>query len=106
MYVSAKIAELTGDKTTYIKNRAFNKERYKKMVISFLKQYKETSRHDIDELLFDKLSDTLRDEQKKKYIGNLLYEMSIDTSSYRSKKKTSIKSKVDVFFMASKVIFI
>lgn len=76
LYVSAKIAELTGDKTTYIKNRAFNKEHYKKMVISFIKQYNEASRQDIDDLLIDKLSDALRDEQKRKYIGNLLYEMS------------------------------
>lgn len=76
LYVSAKIAELTGDKTTYIKNRAFDKEHYKQLIISFLRQYKVASRKDIDDLLLDKLSDALNEKQKKRYIGNLLQEMS------------------------------
>ncbi|KXG09031.1 hypothetical protein AT864_02715 [Anoxybacillus sp. P3H1B] len=76
LYVSAKIAELTGDKTTYIKNRAFNKEHYKQMIILFLRQYKVANRKDIDDLLLDKLSDALDEKQKRKYIGNLLQEMS------------------------------
>lgn len=76
LYVSAKIAEITGDKTTYIKNRAFDKEHYKQLIISFLRQYKVASRKDIDDLLLDKLSDALNEKQKKRYIGNLLQEMS------------------------------
>lgn len=76
LYVSAKIAEITGDKTTYIKNKAFDKEHYKQLIISFLRQYKVASRKDIDDLLLDKLSDALNEKQKRKYIGNLLQEMS------------------------------
>ncbi|HBI03350.1 MAG TPA: transcriptional regulator [Paenibacillaceae bacterium] len=85
LYVSAKIAEITGDKTAYIKNRAFDKDHYKKMIISFIEQYNEASRQDIDNLLLDKLSNALKEEQKRKYIGNLLHEM--------SKKDNSIINK-------------
>ena len=76
LYVSAEIAGITGDKTTYIKNRAFDKEHYKQMIIAFLQKFKEASRKDIDDLLLDKLSDTWDEKRKKKYVTNLLYEMS------------------------------
>lgn len=76
LYVSAKIAAVTGEKATYIKQRAFDKEHYKKMVISYLEEFSEAKRDDIDKLLLDKLSDTLSEKQKRKRVGNLLYEMS------------------------------
>ncbi|WP_244910423.1 ATP-binding protein [Caldibacillus thermoamylovorans] len=75
LYVSAKIAAITGDKSTYIKNRAFDKEHYKKLIISFLEKYGSASREDIDNLILDKLSDALDEEQKKKKVTNILYEM-------------------------------
>lgn len=45
------------------------------MIIAFIHQYKEASRQDVDDLLLDKLSNAW-DERKKKYVTNLLYEMS------------------------------
>lgn len=75
IYVVSKIAALTGDKSTYIRNRAFDKDHYKKMIISFIDEYKSATRQDIDNLLMDKLSDALDQKQKKKKITNLLYEM-------------------------------
>jgi ATP-dependent DNA helicase RecG len=76
LYVSAKVAAVTGEKATYIKQRAFDKEHYKKMVISYLEEFGGAKRDDIDKLLLDKLSDTLSEKQKRKRVGNLLYEMS------------------------------
>lgn len=76
LYVAAKIAALTGDKSTYIKNRAFDNKHYKELIISFIRQYGAASRKDIDDLLLDKLSDALEDNQKKKKVTNLLYDMS------------------------------
>ncbi|ALS25851.1 putative ATP-dependent DNA helicase recG [Paenibacillus sp. 32O-W] len=76
IYVAAQIAAITGDKTTYIKNRAFDKDYYKNLIIKFLEQYHSASRQDIDNLLLDKLSDTLNEVQKRKKVNNLLFEMS------------------------------
>ncbi|WP_046228435.1 RNA-binding domain-containing protein [Paenibacillus dauci] len=76
LYVSAQIARLTGDKSTYVKNRAFDKEHYKNLIIAFLEKYESASRQDIDSLLLDKFSDMLNGEQRKKKINNLLFEMS------------------------------
>ena len=76
LYVSAKIAAVTGEKATYIKHRAFDKDHYKAMVIAYLKKFHKAKRGDIDNLLLDKLSDALTEQQKHKRIHNLLFEMS------------------------------
>ena len=75
-FIAAQVATTTDDKVTYIRNRAFDKEYYKAMILGFIKQYKEATRSDIDNLLIDKLSDVLTAEQKRNKIRNLLYEMS------------------------------
>jgi len=75
LYVSARIAAATGDKAAYIRHRAFDKSHYKEMILSFLRQYGAAGRHEVDDLLMDKLSDALDHKQKRKKIGNLLFEM-------------------------------
>lgn len=78
LFVSAKIAAATGDKVAYIRHRAFDKDHYRKMVFAYLQQFGEATRKDFDELLLDKLSDALNQEQKKKFVENLLQEMRKD----------------------------
>ena len=75
LYVSARIASVTGDRATYIKHRAFDKEHYKKMVIAYLEEFGEAKREDVDKLLLDKLSDALSEDQKRNFVMNLLQEM-------------------------------
>jgi ATP-dependent DNA helicase RecG len=75
-YVAAPIASATNKRAEYIRNRSFDDEHYKKMVIAFIKKYDSASRPDIDKLLMDKLSDVLNENQKSNKIHNLLYEMS------------------------------
>ena len=76
LYVSDRVAAVTGNKAAYIKYRAFEKDHYKKMIISYLQKFGEAKREDIDELLSNKLSDALDDEQKRNRVRNLLFEMS------------------------------
>ena len=75
IFVSAKIAAITGDKATYIKHRAFDKEHYKNLVVSYLQQFDEAKRSDLDTLLLDKISETRTLKQKKDFVTNLLQEM-------------------------------
>jgi ATP-dependent DNA helicase RecG len=89
-FVAAQIAASTDDKATYIKNRAFDKEYYKTLIIGFIKKYNKASRIDIDNLVIDKLSDILSAEQKRNKIRNLLYEMSKkDGTIYNENKSTA-----------------
>ena len=76
LYVSADIAAVTGEKASYIRHRAFDKDHYKKMILSYLEKLHDAKREDIDKLLMDKLSDALDGQQKRRRIGNLLFEMS------------------------------
>jgi ATP-dependent DNA helicase RecG len=45
------------------------------MIEDYLEEFKEATRHDIDELIMDKISDALDIDQKKNFITNLLQEM-------------------------------
>ncbi len=75
-FVTASVAAATDDKAAYIKNKAFNKEYYKNLILEFLTKYKKATRTELDELLMDKLSNVLSEEQKRTKIRNILYEMS------------------------------
>jgi len=85
IFVAARIASVTGDKTRYIKNRAFDDTYYKQMIIAYIEKYGSANRKDIDELLMNKISEALDEKQKKKKINNLLYQM--------SKKERTIKNQ-------------
>ncbi|MEO7864035.1 MAG: RNA-binding domain-containing protein [Nitrospirales bacterium] len=75
LFVSAKIAAVTGEKAAYIKNRAFDKAHYKDMVVAYLRQFGRASREDLNRLLLDKLSNALDHKQKRHFVTNLLQEM-------------------------------
>jgi ATP-dependent DNA helicase RecG len=74
-FVEASVAAVTDDKAAYIKNRAFDDEHYKKMVIAFLEKFKTGIRQDFELLILKKLSDTLNEKQKKDKVKNLLQAM-------------------------------
>lgn len=75
LYISATVAEALDDKATYIKKRGLEKEFLKKILISYLKKFKNAHRKDIDELLLGKVPDVLSEKQKKTFVKNLLQEM-------------------------------
>lgn len=75
-FIAAKVAEVTGQKAAYTRNKAFEKQTYVDWVIQHLRNHKMATRKEIDELLMDKLSATLDEKQKKKKISNLIAEMS------------------------------
>jgi ATP-dependent DNA helicase RecG len=89
IYVTSKIASVTNTKAKYIKNRAFDKEYYKKLIIEFIKEYGSASRKDIDDLLSNKLPDFMDKKQKYYKISNIIKEMSkIDETIYNDSQST------------------
>lgn len=75
LFVSSAVAAATHAKADYIRNRAFDKDHYEKMVVTYLEKFGEATRQDLDQLLTPKLSDALDDGQKKNFINNLLQDM-------------------------------
>jgi len=85
LFVAAKIAAATGDKSKYMLQRGLDEKFYKDMILESIKKFSSMSRSDIDGFLMKKLPDTLDEKQKRNKIKNLLYVM--------SKKEKSIKNE-------------
>lgn len=76
--VSAAVAAASFRQAEYIKTSAFDDQHYADLVLKFLSKFGSASRKQIDELLWDKLSDALNDAQKKSKIGNILTKLRVD----------------------------
>lgn len=92
IYLSAEIANSLEKKEQYVKNKAFDDEYYKNLIVKYLKEYKVGTRSNFRILLMDKLPDHLTEEQKENKIRNLLYSLKrkgiIQCQTKYSKKAT------------------
>ena len=70
--ISAKVAQTTGQKATYRRNKAFTNQQYYDWILKGIKDHQSLSRHDIEQLLWDRLSDLYTEKQKKVKINNLI----------------------------------
>ena len=89
VYLSAKLAKDSknpGLKSSYIKNKGFNDSYFKNLILEFIQKYGRASRTELEELLMDKLSDAMSEQQKINKITNLL-------ASLRKGKKIIIGEK-------------
>ena len=72
IFLSAAISETLGEKTQYVKNKAFDDQYYKDLIVKYLEQYGKAKKKDIRTLLWDKLPEVMTDKQKEDKIRNLL----------------------------------
>ena len=75
LYLSAEVAQSIDAEAQYIRNRAFDNQYYRDMIVNYLQSYGKASRQDIRNLLWDKLPDVLDDKQKEGRISTLLTSM-------------------------------
>ena len=72
LYLSAEVAQSIDEEAKYIKNKGFDDQYYRDMIVQYLKQYKKAKKKDIRDLLWDKLPDVLDDKKKNSKISTLL----------------------------------
>jgi len=72
IYLASNVASLLDEQDRYIKNKAFDDQYYKDLIVSYLKEYKKAQKKDIMKLVAPKLSDVLDDKQKNYKVQNLL----------------------------------
>lgn len=77
LHISAKLAEATSSKADYIRTRSQDDAFYEKLIVDYLKKFQTASRTEINELLLEKLSSSLSDEQKSNKVKNLLTKLRI-----------------------------
>ena len=82
LYVSAVVAGATASKADYIRTRAQDDAFYIKLITDYIDKFNKASRKEIDTLLWDKLSDSLDEEQKSKKIANLLTNLRMSGRIY------------------------
>jgi len=75
-HISSNIADTVGEKASYIKQRAFKDDHYRKMILDYLKTYKKATKKEIDDLLLDILPNVLSQEQKENKVRNIIYSLS------------------------------
>lgn len=76
IFISSNIAESIGEKAQYVKNKAFDDDYYRQLIISYLNEFDKATKDDIRKLLFEKLPAILNEKQKESKIKNLLYSLS------------------------------
>lgn len=72
LFLSAEVSKTIDAGANYIKNKAFDDQYYKDLIIEYLKQYGKARKKDFRNLLMEKLPDSLSEKQKEYKIGNLL----------------------------------
>jgi ATP-dependent DNA helicase RecG len=75
VYLSYKVIKPTGNEelmADYIKNKSFDDEYFKKLIVEYIEKQGKTSRKSINKLILPKLSKVLSEEQKKKKVTNFL----------------------------------
>ena len=87
-YIAKPLAQKTGQKASYSKNKAFDKQYYLDLVCKAIGEHSLMTRKDIDELLWNKLPDWMNDKQRKNKVGNLITEL---RQSERIENKGTLK---------------
>ncbi len=74
-FIAKSLAQQTGQKASYSKNLAFDKQYYLDLICKAVKEHGSLARKDIDELLWNKLPDWMDDKQRRIKVGNLIAEL-------------------------------
>lgn len=76
LFISAKVAQATGNKAEYSKNKAFDKQYYLDLILKSILEHGSLTRPDIDKLLWNKLPDYMNEQKRKIKINNIINELS------------------------------
>lgn len=74
-YLGIKVAQKTGQKASYSKNKGFDKTYYFDLILKSMAEHNSLERKDIDDLLSNKLPDWMDIKQKKIKVTNLISEL-------------------------------
>ena len=75
LFLSSKVVSPThhvGLKTSYIKNKSFDDDYFKRLIVEYIKEFGKAERRDINDLISNKLPEYLTDRQRYDKITTLL----------------------------------
>ena len=77
-FIAKSVAQKTGQKATYSKNKALDKQYYLELICKALHEHGSMTRKELDDLLWKKLPDWMTDTQRKHKVANLIGELRRD----------------------------
>jgi len=94
-HVSAAIADRAGDRAAYIRNRGFDDDYYRQLILDYLGEFGHATKQELRDLLVPKLPDILDPQQKDNKLSNLMAAMrrtgAIRNAGTRSEPKWVLK---------------
>ena len=87
LFFAKSVAKATGQKAEYTRNKGFDDNYYKDLILKAIQQHGAMSRSEIDTLLMTKLPEALTEKQKTYKIGNLLAALRSSGKIVFAKKK-------------------
>ena len=78
IFLSQDLVKKTGNKellAEYVKNKSFDNDYYKKLILEYIAKSVKVKRSEIDNLVIPKLSEVLSEKQKKDKIRNFLFAL-------------------------------
>ena len=97
LFISATVAEALDQKAQYIKNKGFDDQYYKQLIVDYLNKWGKGQKRDFEKLLFDKLPDSLTSAQKNNKLRNLLSSLRmggiIETDSENHQRSNWVLTK-------------
>lgn len=75
IFVSFKVADIVGQKATYVRNKGLDDDICKQLIVKALESMGEASKQELMDVLEKALPDVLSKEQKSKKVSNLLQAM-------------------------------
>ena len=91
LYISKVVAQKTGQKGKYSILSGFDKNYYKDLILKALAEDTSMSRAEIDDMILDKLPESLRDTQRTNMVMNMIQELrkegKIQNTGSRSRSK-------------------
>ncbi len=77
LFLSAEVARKMDEEAQYIRNKAFDDQYYRDMIVQYLKRYGKAKKSDIRDLLWAKLPEVLDDKKKNSKISTLLTSLRV-----------------------------
>lgn len=71
-YIAQLLAQQTGQRASYSKNKAFDNQYYIDLICKAIREHGSLTRKDINELLWNKLPDVMDDNQRRYKVTNLI----------------------------------
>ena len=72
IYISKSVSEIVNDKVSYTKKAGFDNQYYKDLVLKYISNFGNITKKELNDLLMDKLPDSLNIEQKRRKIRYLV----------------------------------